>query len=916
MELILSFLDDNGIKKDSYALAIEKTKAQQLPDNSNFKLNCGMKTLFMILIDTYRFNAENVKCIALKIAKSYGAIGRCEKDLLKQYLDYNDKEAFQKLYNAVNDFGMPQDALYKLISSYNSDFTQAATEAFVVNWNVAEEAKDEAKKFDYINGLYTRLISIFNFEKISLNYIYKYNEKFIKEELKEELQLKLKEFCDSTTEFPAEQARKQFCNYYESILHTDLVNDSNQDKLEAIMNRSFAKSTPFYPLEAETFGLVLMNINQSLYDSFSDFNGFMDSVLMLLKQAYRLLINHKSLVINIDNIYTNDNKNIKWMLYSYIGIYAEHFIPVNEKRRFYNPEELCYDKCEYLGIKLTDNEKKAIERYFSNNCSKDDLQQQFGEKIDVNEIVLDFENVWYGYTFSDCLAIISGEYKQNTEIEFIKNNNQIVLVFNKYRHDDRKIPCPDCAGLNISGNSFPEVGLRSWECKNTICPSRSKSNRGKRYSYKSNFMQNGFDDGIDIISKDLIKKWRRDICLIEERSEIFNMAVQYFSFTNDNVLVINSTVKNNNYFLNRHITNIELESFIGIEISIHEYNNYFHEGNYVKRYLNQIHYRTENVDKHASSRLLNSEHSIIAHGDSRKILSQITADTFTAAVTSPPYYNARLYSQWPNLYLYLSDMSEIIKQVYRTMKPGGIYLYNIGDICGNENTIVRSNMGNKRILLGAYTIHLFTSAGFELLDNILWDKGEPQSNRQKNDGKFTPFYQKPMNVYEHMFLFKKPGAPAIVNDKVNEIINFNWTSNIVPFSPVIKINSKGENTLGHTAPFPPSIPDFVATIFTKSYDDIILEPFAGSGTSIIASDKNNRRCFGIELCDDYIELIKSLCLENNVRLDEICRYELSKDAEGTAVRFAELKNTADGWFFKAVGEVSKDTIDSLKKKLG
>ena len=61
--------------------------------------------------------------------------------------------------------------------------------------------------------------------------------------------------------------------------------------------------------------------------------------------------------------------------------------------------------------------------------------------------------------------------------------------------------------------------------------------------------------------------------------------------------------------------------------------------------------------------------------------------------------------------------------------------HNREHICGNENTVVHSQMGNKRILLGAYTIHMFISAGFELVDNLLWDKGEPQSNRQKNDGK-------------------------------------------------------------------------------------------------------------------------------------------------------------------------------------
>ena len=178
-------------------------------------------------------------------------------------------------------------------------------------------------------------------------------------------------------------------------------------------------------------------------------------------------------------------------------------------------------------------------------------------------------------------------------------------------------------------------------------------------------------------------------------------------------------------------------------------------------------------------------------------------------------------------------------------------------------------MGNKRILLGAYTIHIFTAAGFELLDNILWDKGEPQSNRQKNDGKFTPFYQKPMNVYEHMFIFKKTGAPAIVSDDVKSALPQGWENNIVPFSPVIKINSKGENTLGHTAPFPEDIPTFVSRVFTRSKDDIVLEPFAGSGTSLIAASNSDVKSLGIELCEEYVSLIENICTESNIKINKL-----------------------------------------------
>jgi DNA modification methylase len=126
-----------------------------------------------------------------------------------------------------------------------------------------------------------------------------------------------------------------------------------------------------------------------------------------------------------------------------------------------------------------------------------------------------------------------------------------------------------------------------------------------------------------------------------------------------------------------------------------------------------------------------------------------------------------------------------------------------------------------------------------------------------------------MNVYEHMFVFKKPGARAIIANNIANKLPKEWKTNIAPFSPVIKINSKGENTLGHTAPFPEDIPNFVAKVFTRSPDDIVLEPFAGSGTSLIACSKCGVKSLGIELCDEYVELILHISKDNNIKITKL-----------------------------------------------
>ena len=189
---------------------------------------------------------------------------------------------------------------------------------------------------------------------------------------------------------------------------------------------------------------------------------------------------------------------------------------------------------------------------------------------------------------------------------------------------------------------------------------------------------------------------------------------------------------------------------------------------------------------------------------------------------------------------------------------------------------------------------------FTYVDDFIWDKGEVQSERHKN--KPYPFYQYPMNCYEHILIFHKHRldntrypCPVCGTLKVNgntqseiglkswecknsecfersesnrgkrfslktimtqgmqndeniipeEFIK-KWRRDIVKFPPVIKINSKGENTLGHTAPFPENIPEFAIRMFSYK-GEYVLDPFGGSFTSIIVAKKLERIGIGIEI---------------------------------------------------------------------
>ena len=131
------------------------------------------------------------------------------------------------------------------------------------------------------------------------------------------------------------------------------------------------------------------------------------------------------------------------------------------------------------------------------------------------------------------------------------------------------------------------------------------------------------------------------------------------------------------------------------------------------------------------------------------------SESIQLMVTSPPYYNARDYSQWKNIDEYLDDMKDIIKETWRVLDNHRVWVFNVGDIFDNPNTKTTSVWGKQRIPLGAYFIQIFEDIGFTFVDDFIWDKGEVQSQRQKNADNPYPMYQYPINAYEHILIFHK-----------------------------------------------------------------------------------------------------------------------------------------------------------------
>jgi len=819
LEIIEEFLTKEEIDLDiNHYLKkhlIEEEKTYELPEDIITK----------IISDAYDLNKEIVKKITDFLVTDYELyFGRIQKEQLKKYVDYGFNEDLQILINLVyQDIPSNLDLSKEINKLVSKNTLKIDYSEFIKNLKNAIAEKKEDRIADYLLFLYSRLININERRFLSLNNIFEFNKNQLKNELSkedyEELQI--------------------FCNVKDKIKNTDAVSRFNEKYIKILEKNGNNNGK---------YGLIFWNIDQELFNKFKDETSFFSYMLDTLEHSYSKLQNHKTLAIKVRNIISN-GINIKWRLYAYLTIFAEKFKKIEENRAYYKPVEICLDILEHkYGIELNESEIKILDNYYSNKLSLDYLSScsKFFNPELIKTIDI-FKKINHGFSFIDCFILKTKIPMNNSEeLSFLKNENEILLIFTKHEIDDRKIPCPICAGLNISGNSYPEVGIKSWECKNPLCCERSKTNRGKRYSKRTILMQDAtFDFSQENqISKELIKIWRKDVVLDWDLESLYLMLVKFFTFVGDEIAILNS--ENNGLFCkvinqqNRKSKSLLPEEFLNFSSNSDKFDEFFNS-DFIKLFLYE-----KKVQKNKELRLDFRDNKIkIIIGDSCEILDSIK-NPINNMVTSPPYYNAREYSQWKNLFNYLNDMYNINLKANSSLVDGGVFFYNIGDIFDNENVIIKSKMGEKRIPLGAYTILLFEKAGFEILDNIIWYKGEPQSNRHKNDGNYTPYYQRPANCYEHMFIFKKKGK-LILNKNMSKI---NLKNNIIKFTPVFKIGKGGENRYGHTAPFPKIIPSLSVNTFTNERD-IVLDPFSGSGTTPIVAKLNKRNGVGIELNKNY-----------------------------------------------------------------
>jgi len=270
------------------------------------------------------------------------------------------------------------------------------------------------------------------------------------------------------------------------------------------------------------------------------------------------------------------------------------------------------------------------------------------------------------------------------------------------------------------------------------------------------------------------------------------------------------------------------------------------------------------ISRRSDRYLLSSLRNIVALGDCEEILMELPAQSVDLVFTSPPYYNARPeYSEFLSYEDYLDKMRRVIRQVHRVLNEGRFFVINVSPVL-----IRRPNrQGQSKRLAVPFDLHrIFVEEGYDFVDDIIWVKPEGAGWALGRGRRFaadrTPLQYKPVTVTEYVLVYRRrtdklidwnirtyPDQEAVRQSKI--IGDYDRTNvwYIQPaYHPV------------HPAVFPLELAEKVIRYYSFK-GDVVLDPFAGVGTTGKAAWKLERRFVLIEKEPAYVDVIREEILE-------------------------------------------------------
>ena len=269
----------------------------------------------------------------------------------------------------------------------------------------------------------------------------------------------------------------------------------------------------------------------------------------------------------------------------------------------------------------------------------------------------------------------------------------------------------------------------------------------------------------------------------------------------------------------------------------------------------------------------------IIHGDVRQKLSLLPDDTFHCCVTSPPYWGMRDYGYEGQIGAekeindYIAHLVKVFRDVRRVLRPDGTLWLNIGNTYTSGGRTWRQsdakNMGRamsyrpdtpaglkpKDLIGVAWILAMALQLdGWYLRSDIIWYKPNCQPESVKDRVTVSHEYIFMLSKSENYYFDQESIKERTTDGKALKNKRTVWQINTEPCKEA------------HFAVFPRALvhPCILAG---SPQGGLVLDPFFGSGTVGVVAIETGRRCVGVELKSDYIDIAKQRLLTATPTLD-------------------------------------------------
>jgi site-specific DNA-methyltransferase (adenine-specific) len=220
---------------------------------------------------------------------------------------------------------------------------------------------------------------------------------------------------------------------------------------------------------------------------------------------------------------------------------------------------------------------------------------------------------------------------------------------------------------------------------------------------------------------------------------------------------------------------------------------------------------------------------------SAESMSQLPSASVALMVTSPPYHVGKDYDSNVTFDDYLALLDRVFAETYRVLQPGGRAVVNVANL-GRRPYVPLSHLVSERML----------SLGYFMRGEIIWRKARGASGNCAWGSWRSPSNPVIRDVHEYCLVFCKGRFNRAVSGQATISADDFMESTL----SVWDIPAESAKRVSHPAPFPVELPRRFIELYTFE-NELVLDPFIGSGTTAVAAIEAGRHWVGYEIDEQY-----------------------------------------------------------------